>query len=123
MDMRLFNVESSARAGGGVTFSLSGELDLSTVEQLERAVSANVDGKPELVVLDLRELAFLDSAGLRIMLQLQEKVATTGGRLALVKGSRRVHRVFELTGADDELEIVADPSEIGRRPDLSAGKG
>ena len=121
--MTLFNVESSQRAGGGVTLSLSGELDLSTVEELERAVQSNVDGRPELLVLDLRQLGFLDSAGLRLMLGLQGRVSDGGGRLVLVKGPRRVHRVFELTGADEELELVADPSEVGSRGDVSAGKG
>lgn len=103
--------------------SLSGELDLSTIEQLEREVATTVDGKAELVVLDLRELAFLDSAGLRIMLRLQQQVTGNGGCLVLVKGPRRVHRVFELTGADEELLIVADPTEVGSSQDLSAGKG
>ena len=118
--MRLFNIESSPRVGG-ITLSLSGELDLSTVEQLEREVATNVDGSAGLVVLDLRELGFLDSAGLRIMLQLQERVTGNGGRLVLVKGPRRVQRVFELTGAEEELQIVADPSDVG--DSLSAGKG
>ena len=121
--MRLFNIESGPRAGGGITLSLSGELDLSTVEQLEREVATKVDGRAELVVLDLRELGFLDSAGLRIMLRLQQRVTANGGRLVLVKGRRRVHRVFELTGAEEELMMVADPSEVCDGQDLSAGKG
>ena len=121
--MRLFNIESSPRTDGGFKLSLSGELDLSTVEQLEREVATKVDGRGGLVVLDLRELGFLDSAGLRIMLRLQERVTGHGGRLVLVRGPRRVHRVFELTGAEEELLIVADPSEVGDTQDLSAGKG
>lgn len=106
-----------------MTLALSGELDLSTVQQLEREVAKSLNGGAGLVVIDLRELAFLDSAGLRILLRLQQRVTGAGGRLVLVKGPRRVHRVFELTGAEDELLIVADPSEAGARQDLSAGKG
>lgn len=121
--MKLFNIESSPRAGGKITLSLSGELDLSTVEQLEREVATSVDGTAGVVVLDLRDLGFLDSAGLRMLLRLQQRVTGAGGQLVLVKGPRRVHRVFELTGAEDELVIVADPSEVGDRQDLSAGKG
>ena len=96
---------------------------MSTAGELERAVASGVDGRPELVVLDLRELAFLDSAGLRIMLRLQRSVSGNGGRLVLVRGPRRVHRVFELTGADDELQIVVDPSEVVNAGDVSAGQG
>lgn len=111
--MRLFDVEVTERKDGGATLRLSGELDLSTIEQLERAVASSVDGRPELVVLDLRKLVFLDSTGLRLMLQLHSRLAGVGGRLVLVEGPRRVHRVFELTGALEELEIVRDPAEIG----------
>ena len=120
--MRLFDVEVAARPGGGVSLVLSGELDLSTIQQLEEAVSESVDGRPELVVLDLRKLEFLDSTGLRLMLRLHSTVKDNGGRLVMVEGPRRVHRVFELTRAVDELEIVADPTDIDAQPDLSAGK-
>lgn len=114
--VRLFDVEVVARKDGGATLRLSGELDLSTIEQLERAVASSVDGKPELVVLDLRKLVFLDSTGLRLMLQLDSRLAEVGGRLVLVEGPRRVHRVFELTGAREELEIVRDPAEVDALP-------
>jgi anti-anti-sigma factor len=111
--MRLFDVEVTEREGGGVTLTLFGELDLSTISRLEQAVASSVDGRPELVVLDLRELVFLDSTGLRLMLRLKASLDKVGGRLVLVRGVRRVHKAFELTGALDELEIVADPAQIG----------
>ena len=121
--MRLFDVDVAPRQGGGLTLSLSGELDLSTVQQLERAVASRVDGKPELVVLDLRKLVFLDATGLRLVLRLHERLQGVGGRLVLVEGPRRIHRVFELTRAVEVLEIVPDPAEIsaGGASDLSAG--
>ncbi|MCA1694275.1 MAG: STAS domain-containing protein [Actinobacteria bacterium] len=121
--MRLLEVEISRGEGGGTTLSLSGELDLSTIEYLENAVDAGVDGRPELVVLDLRGLTFLDSAGLRLMLRLNERLRSQKGRLVLVQGSRRVHRVFELTLATEELEIVADPADIAAGPGASDGTG
>jgi anti-anti-sigma factor len=115
--MRLFDVEITEREGGGVTLALLGELDLSTIARLEQAVASRVDGKPELIVLDLRRLVFLDSTGLRLMLRLHARLEAAGGRLVLVEGPRRVQRVFELTGVADELEMVADPAQVGaRRP-------
>ena len=114
--MRLFDVEFTEREDGGATLTLSGELDLSTIDHLERAVVSGVDGKAELFVLDLRKLVFLDSTGLRLMLQLHSRLAEVGGRLVLIAGPRRVQRVFELTGALEELEIVRDPAEIDVGP-------
>ena len=121
--MKLFDVGISRRPDGGVSFALSGDLDLSTLDQLQAALDDSLDGKPELVVLDLRELTFLDSSGLRVMLALHSSQQEQGGRLVLVQGPRRVHRVLELTRADDELEIVSDPREIHPRRDVSAGAG
>jgi len=117
--MRLFDVEVLEREGGGVTLALSGELDLSTIERLDQVVASRVDGKPELVVLDLRDLVFLDSTGLRLVLRLHASLRDVGGRLVLIKGSRRVQRVFELTQATEVLEIVQGPAEVGdgARPD------
>jgi anti-anti-sigma factor len=110
--MRLFEVHAAAREEGGLTLTLRGELDLSTIDELEAAVASRVDGRPELVVLDLRELTFLDSTGLRLMLRLDAKLQGVGGRLVLVEGPRRVQQVFELTGAADEMEIVQQLEDI-----------
>ena len=121
--MKLFDVGISRLQDGGISFALSGDLDLSTLEQLERALDESLDGQPELVVLDLRQLTFLDSSGLRAMLALHSSLREQGGRLVLVRGPRRVHRVLELTRADEELEIVADPREIDPRRDVSAEAG
>ena len=121
--MKLFDVRISRLQGGGIDFALSGDLDLSTLEQFESALEASLDGKSELVVLDLRELTFLDSSGLRAMLALHSTQREHGGRLVLIRGPRRVHRVLELTRADDELEIVTDPREVDPRRDVSAEAG
>ena len=119
--MKLFDVAIRPWQHGGVSFALSGDLDLSTLDQLESALEGNLNGQLDLVVLDLRELTFLDSSGLRAILALHSRVRDEGGRLVLVKGPRRVHRVLELTRADEELEVVVDPSEIGPQRDVSAG--
>lgn len=121
--MKLFDVGISQRQDGGISFALSGELDLSTLDHLETVLDGSLDGGPELVVLDLRNLTFLDSSGLRVMLRLHESQRKQGGRLVLIQGPRRVHRVLELTRADEELEIVADPGEIDPRRDVSAEAG
>ena len=110
------------RRPAAVILRLDGELDAGTAEQLERCLGRVPQPCP-LVVLDLRELTFLDSSGLRVMLALHSSQQEQGGRLVLVQGPRRVHRVLELTRADDELEIVSDPGEIDPRRDVSAGAG
>ncbi len=110
--MKLFDVDLSEPENGRLDAALSGEIDLSTVAELEERLEGPLNGGPPLLVLDLRHVTFLDSSGLRLLLRLDERQRGAGGRMVLVQGGRRVARVFELTGAGDRLEIVTDPAEI-----------
>ena len=96
----------------GVRAALSGEIDVSTVEDAEKGLRAAMDGGNGLIAIDLREVTFLDSSGLRLLLRLHKDLDDAGRRLVVVQGPRRVARVFELTGADAQLEMVSDPDEI-----------
>ena len=92
--------------------SLSGEIDLSTVEDVADQLRTAIESSEGTVAVDLREVSFLDSSGLRLLLQLNQELTGAGRRLVVVQGPRRVARVFELTGAGSELDIVAEPAEI-----------
>jgi anti-anti-sigma factor len=109
--MSLFDLQTSNEPYG-FRAALSGEIDLSTIEEVESGLRNAIDGKNGVVALDLREVSFLDSSGLRLLLRLHKDFDEAGRRLVVVQGPRRVARVFELTGAEDQLEIVADPAEI-----------
>lgn len=99
------------RENGRVLVSLSGEIDLASLEPLERELGPTVAEPPPVLVLDLREVTFLDSSGLRLILRLDRGQREAGGRLAVVRGGRRVARVLELTGAEDHLELIDDPAQ------------
>ena len=109
--MSLFELQTSDEPYG-FRATLSGEIDISTVEDVENGVRTGIDGNVGVVALDLREVSFLDSSGLRLLLRLHKDLDEAGRRLVVVQGPRRVARVFELTGAEAQLEIVADPAEI-----------
>jgi len=109
--VRLFDVHLTEPGDGRLDASLSGEIDLSTVAEIESRLQQGLEADPELLVIDLREVTFLDSSGLRLLLRLDERQRGRQGRLVLVRGGRRVERVFELTGADEHLSFVSDPSE------------
>lgn len=109
--MSLFELQTSAEAYG-CRAALSGEIDLSTVEDVENGVRTAIDGGNGVVAVDLREVSFLDSSGLRLLLRLHKDLDEAGRRLVVVQGPRRVARVFELTGAEAQLEIVENTEEI-----------
>lgn len=85
----------------------SGELDLATVGFAEKAMTDLPEAKT--LVLDLRQLTFLDSSGLRLILLSAD---TQIPRVFVVRGPAQVARVFDLTGAAERLNLVDDPSLI-----------
>ncbi len=109
--MTLLEVETQER-DGLVHVTLQGELDLSTVGQVEQELSRVEDRADKLLVLDLRGLSFLDSTGLRLMVTADQRARKAGRRLAIVKGPETVHRVFTITRLDERLQIVDEVSEL-----------
>jgi anti-anti-sigma factor len=82
---------------------LTGELDMVGSQQLQSAVRERCDEGTKGVALDLRELTFIDSTGLRAVVTIQELCRERGCELALIPGAPAVQRVFELTGLAEVL--------------------
>src|SRR3712207_4935673 len=90
-----------------VRVAVSGELDLSsalTFEEELRRIEGDRDRAT--LVLDLRELKFLDSTGLRLILSAHARACRDGRRLRIIPGSQAVRRIFQLTGVTERLDIV-----------------
>jgi anti-sigma B factor antagonist len=81
---------------------VGGELDIATTPQLERTLSQS---QARLVVLDLRELAFIDSCGVHAIVNASVRARQAGRRLVLVRVPANVDRMFTLTGSSDQVEI------------------
>jgi anti-anti-sigma factor len=75
-----------------------GDLDLASADALERAVRTLPRDGGEDLVIDLRRLDYLDSTGLRVLLELRREAERDGLALKLVPGPPAVQRVFQLTG-------------------------
>jgi anti-anti-sigma factor len=77
---------------------LAGELDVATTPRLESALR-EPRLKARLVVLDLRELAFVDSSGVHAIVRARR----AGRRMLLLRGRPGVDRVFTLTGSSPDV--------------------
>ena len=82
-----------------------GELDIATTPQLRRTLR-EPQLQAQLVVLDLRELAFIDASGVHAIVNASLRAREIGHRLVLLRGGLDVDRVFTLTGSSDDVEIV-----------------
>ncbi|ALG09951.1 STAS domain-containing protein [Kibdelosporangium phytohabitans] len=93
--------------------SVAGEIDLSTVDQLDKAVVAAVnEAAGGLVVLDLTEVTFLSSNGMASLLQGNELAATAGIDVrVVVAASGAVRRALEITGLMEFLAIYPTLSD------------
>jgi anti-sigma B factor antagonist len=83
---------------------VAGELDIATTPQLERTLHDS-QSHARLVVLDLRELAFIDSCGVHAVVNASIRARQAGRRLVLVRVPSNVHRLLTLAGSSDDVEI------------------
>lgn len=86
----------------------AGELDLANAAALQAQLDDLHDAGFKHVVLDLRELTFMDSAAVRLILKEDRLARSTGRHLSLIEGSPTVQRVLNICGVADQLDF-ADP--------------
>jgi anti-sigma B factor antagonist len=86
---------------------LLGELDLDTTPILQAKISDLRETGTHILVLDLSRLAFMDSTGLRCILDCDAEARNDGFSIALIEGPPAVHRVFELTNTHTHLRFIA----------------
>jgi len=101
------------RANGRATvLAVAGELDLASSPTLEEALDAVTGTTPELLILDLSALEFMDSTGLSVLVRAHQRALEAGRRFALVKGSPQVQRLLTLTGIDDRIMVAESPEQL-----------
>lgn len=107
----------------GVVVHCRGELDIASADMLREALR-DTDTQVPTVVLDLREVTFIDSAGVSALVGEHNRARTRGFRLALaVGGAPRIERVIALSGLKGVLELVEVPEEVLREGVNGAGDG
>ena len=95
---------------------VSGEVDLATARRLDEALHEAL-GYARLVVLDLRGMSFMDSTGLRVILDTVAQARTKRAHIVLTGASAQVERLIDMTGTRGHLEVLdtrlpeAAPSE------------
>lgn len=89
--------------GTRLTVALEGRLDTSTAPDLEKELNGSLDGVTDLT-LDLKELLYLSSAGLRVLLAAQKRM-NKQGHMTVTHVCPEILEVFEITGFVDILDI------------------
>jgi anti-anti-sigma factor len=97
---------------GRAILALVGELDMASSELLERAVASEDVIGEAMLVLDLQQLQFIDSTGLRVILTTLDRCRTRGQEFAVTPGSEQVQRLLSVTGVAEHLPTIATADEI-----------
>ena len=98
----MLNINKKAE-NSKLTIALEGRVDTTTAPELDQAVKSSMDGISELV-LDLKKLDYISSAGLRVLLSAQ-KAMNKQGQMKLCNVNETIMEIFEVTGFSDILTI------------------
>ena len=93
--------------GDVATVRAVGELDLESCPALSTELARLREAGCPRVIIDLSELTFLDSSGLRLLLDCYAESRKDSHAIALIPGPPTVQRVFELTGTAEYLPFIA----------------
>ena len=99
---------SQERDGDVVIVRLSGRLDSSAAPAAEEKLSSAVVGAPPRLAIDMSDLAYISSAGLRVLLVVAKKIQQQKGKVALGGLVANVREVFTVSGFDTIFPIEAD---------------
>jgi anti-anti-sigma factor len=95
--------------GSALVVAVRGDVDLATADVLRGELRAAAS-RAKVVVLDLREVSFMDTQGLAVVIEAQHDAAEDGWRFVLTRAPDRVHRLFDMIGLTPRLTIVDDPA-------------
>ena len=87
-----------------VRLALRGELDLATAPELDEHMSRVEQDGIRAVLLDLRDLTFVDSTGLRTFLKAQRRAKDNGHRLALVGANDQLRKLLQVTATEHVVD-------------------
>ncbi|MBS2962896.1 STAS domain-containing protein [Actinocrinis puniceicyclus] len=105
--MERFEVGVGPAEGNGRVVTVRGELDLAAADQLWETIEPLL-APDALVVLDGTEMTFLDSSGLRVLLQAHKRAQADGALFRVVAPQQAVQRVLDLAGAAGHLAMRDD---------------
>jgi anti-anti-sigma factor len=95
----------------GLDVNLEGELTLVTASLLAAELERVEAARPRLLVIDLRELRFMDSSGLGELVKANHRARRENRRLVLIKGEGSIARILAVAGVEDTIETEPAPQQ------------
>jgi anti-sigma B factor antagonist len=97
-------VNTEPRDDGGCTITVSGEVDIATVEEFLAAAESCLAGGAQILEVDLGAVSFIDSSGLGALVRIRNQALEGGSSIVLKDVPPVVARLLEVTGLDAAFE-------------------
>jgi anti-sigma B factor antagonist len=91
--------------GEAAVITLPGEIDISNSEQVREELLSLLNRGPAVLIVDMAETTFCDSAGVNALVRAHKRAADSGAEIRLVLASRGVQRVLAITGVDRLISV------------------
>jgi anti-anti-sigma factor len=105
-------VSSRQKALGAYVVTLTGELNGKTYPALENKLDQLLEERPTVIVLDMAEVNYLSSAGIRVILKTKKMLAAYNGKLVFMNLQPQIKKVFEIINALPSMRVFKDLHEM-----------
>ncbi len=102
---------NSERQNGTLIARVDGRVDGSNAREFQTALESSIDSGDRIVVLDLEQLSYISSAGLRVILMVAKTLQRQGAKFAVCSLSTSIREVFEISGFDRIISVNASQEE------------
>jgi anti-sigma B factor antagonist len=87
---------------------LEGEIDLHVSPEVAGSLRTLIANKPEVLVVDLAKVTYMDSSGLAVLIDAMQHVQEYGGKFAIAGAQESVRHIFEIARLDQVFQIFPD---------------
>jgi len=99
---------------GFVTIRPAGSLDSNTYTSLQEHIAVVTKSKPRALVLDLKDLTYISSAGVRVVIAAQKAMKAVGGEFAMINLQPQIRKVFEIIMALPSMNVFESVADLDR---------
>jgi len=92
-------------------FRMNGDIDINTSPEVKRSFDDAIKQKREKVVINLKDVSYVDSSGLATLVEILKNLRAYGGKMKLTNLSSKVRGLFEITKLDKLFDIVGEEDE------------
>jgi anti-anti-sigma factor len=105
-------VQYEQKAADVFVVHLDGTLNSNTYPILETRLQAVLDHKPHILVLDMQQLSYLSSAGIRVILKTRDALKKNDGKIVFMHLQPQIRKVFDIINALPSMRVFASVKEL-----------